>query len=196
MQGGVVKFPNLDFDSGIDRARINPIDGQVYLTGLKGWQTRGAKDACLQRVRYTGKAVDMPTSFHVRDNGVEIGFTSPVDPQTAGDADSYDVEQWNYIWSQAYGSPEVHVDDPKQTGRSPVKVTEVRVSPDKKSVLLVIPDIQPVMQMKIAMNLNAADGATMNYEIDGTINKVPNWQPKPKTVASPKPATQPTALAK
>ena len=196
VQGAVVKFPNLDFDSGIDRARIDPIDGQVYLTGLKGWQTRAAKDACLQRVRYTGKPVDMPTSYHVKDNGVEIGFTTPVDPDTAGDPDSYDVEQWNYIWSEAYGSPEVHVDDASKHGRTPVKVSAVRVSPDKKSVFLVMPDIQPVMQLKIVMNVNAADGQTMKYEIDGTINKVPNWQPKPKSLGNSRPATQPTALAK
>src|SRR6185295_1296542 len=98
VQGGFVKFPNLEFESGIDRARIGPVDGQVYLTGLKGWKTRAAKDACFQRVRFTGKPVRMPTSFHVKENGVEVGFTVPVDPKSAGDPDSYDVEQWNYIW--------------------------------------------------------------------------------------------------
>jgi glucose/arabinose dehydrogenase len=195
VQGGVVKFPDLDFASGIDRARINPVDGQVYLVGLKGWQTRAAKDACFQRVRYTGKSVNMPTSFHVKENGVELGFTQPVDPETAGDPDSYDVEQWNYIWSKNYGSPEVHVDDPAEKGRQPVKVTEARVSPDHKHVLLVMPDIEPVMQMKIAMNIDAADSSEMKYEIDATINRVPNFHPR--TRAKPTTAsTQPTASAK
>jgi hypothetical protein len=196
VQGAVAKFPNLEFESGIDRARINPIDGQVYLVGLKGWQTRAAKDACFQRVRYTGKPVNMPTAFHVKQNGIELGFTCRVDPTTAGDPDSYDVEQWNYIWSKDYGSPEVHVDDATQKGRQPVKVTEARVSPDKKSVLLVIPDIQPVMQIKIATNIDAADGSEMKYEIDGTINRVPNYHPKPHPTTSTKPATQSTADVK
>src|SRR5262249_3222417 len=139
VQGGVVKFPSLEFESGICRPRVNPIDGQIYLTGLKGWQTRAAKDACFQRVRYTGKLVNMPTAFHVKENGIELGFTNPVDPETAGDPDSYDVEQWNYLWTKDYGSPEVHVDNPDEKGRQPVKVMAAKVSPDKKSVLLVIP---------------------------------------------------------
>jgi glucose/arabinose dehydrogenase len=177
MQGAVVKFPNLSFESGIDRARMNPADGQVYLVGLKGWQTSAAKDACFQRVRYTGKPVNMPTSFHVKENGVEIGFTQPVDPDTAKDPDSYDAEQWNYIWSQDYGSPEVHVDDPKQKGHQPVKIAEVKLSPDHKSVMLVMPDIEPVMQLKIVTNFDAADNSEMKYEIDATINAVPNYRP-------------------
>ncbi len=43
MQGGVVKFP-LKFDSGIMRARFNPVDGQLYVAGLRGWQTNGAEE--------------------------------------------------------------------------------------------------------------------------------------------------------
>ncbi len=179
VQGGVVRFPNLSFDSGIGRGRIGPLDGQVYLIGLKGWDTNAAKDGCFQRVRYTGKPADMPTSFHVKSNGIEINFTDPVDPETAGDLDSYDVEQWNYIWSKDYGSPEVHIDSPQEHGRQSLKVTEVRVAADKKSIFLTMPDIQPVMQMKISMNIDAADGATMKYDLYTTINKLPGWKPKP-----------------
>ena len=50
---------------------------------LKGWQTTAAKDACFQRVRYTGKPVHMPSSLHVKEDGIEIGFTVPIDPSTA-----------------------------------------------------------------------------------------------------------------
>jgi len=47
-QGGIVKFP-LRFDSGIQRARFNPRDGQLWVVGLKGWQTKGVRDGALQR---------------------------------------------------------------------------------------------------------------------------------------------------
>jgi hypothetical protein len=43
-QGGVFKFP-FKFDSGAMRPRFSPIDGQLYVAGLKGWQTDGAKDS-------------------------------------------------------------------------------------------------------------------------------------------------------
>ncbi len=67
-QGGVVKFP-LKFDSGVMRGRFHPKDGQLYVAGLKGWQTNGAKDGAIQRVRYTGKPVTMPNTLHVTDKG-------------------------------------------------------------------------------------------------------------------------------
>ena len=59
-QGAAVKFP-LKFDSSVMRARFNggraypKGDGQLYLCGLKGWQTNAGRDGAFQRVRYTGK---------------------------------------------------------------------------------------------------------------------------------------------
>ena len=82
---------------GVHDSMNNAIDGQLYVAGLRGWQTDAAKDCALQRVRFTGKPVNMPTSFHVKENGIELGFTTALDPASAGDADSYDVEQWNYM---------------------------------------------------------------------------------------------------
>src|SRR5204863_1437416 len=63
-QGGVVKFP-LKFATGVCRARFSPVDGQLYLGGLKGWQTDGAKDGAIQRVRYTGKPLTMQNTLQV-----------------------------------------------------------------------------------------------------------------------------------
>jgi hypothetical protein len=189
VQGGVVKFPNLSFDTGICRARVNPIDGQVYVTGLKGWQTSANKDAAFQRVRYTGKKVYMPDELHVRHDAITIAFTQPVDPKSAGDPDSYSIDQWNYLWTKDYGSPEVHVDDPSQKGRDTAEVKSVDVSSDHRSVTLHIPDLQPVMQMQIEMKIDAEDGTPIEYTICNTINTVPGYVPHPR----PKPASAPAA---
>ncbi len=51
--GGSVELP-LSFASGIHRGRMNPRDGQLYLTGLKGWVSSAVNDGCFQRVRYAG----------------------------------------------------------------------------------------------------------------------------------------------
>ncbi len=51
--GGSVELP-LTFASGIHRGRMNPKDGQLYLTGLKGWVSSAVNDGCFQRVRYVG----------------------------------------------------------------------------------------------------------------------------------------------
>ena len=56
--GGSFELP-LTFASGIHRGRMNPKDGQLYLTGLKGWVSSAVNDGCFQRVRYVG-ATDQP----------------------------------------------------------------------------------------------------------------------------------------
>ncbi len=58
--GGSFELP-LTFASGIHRGRMNPKDGQLYLTGLKGWVSSAVNDGCFQRVRYVG-ATGQPQS--------------------------------------------------------------------------------------------------------------------------------------
>jgi hypothetical protein len=171
-QGGVVQFP-LKFDSGIMRARFNPRDGQLWVCGLRGWQTGGGRDGALQRVRYTGKPVHLPSGLHVTSNGVSITFTSEMDEASAADEQNYAVEQWNYEWTEKYGSPEFSVANPGKQGHDPVVIKSVKLSPDRKTVFLEIPEIKPVMQMRIRFRLKAADGAPVEHEIYNTINRVP-----------------------
>ena len=166
-----MQFP-LGFESGICRARFRKQDEQLYVAGLRGWQTTAAKDAALQRVRYTGKPVRMPTALKVNADGVAITFTAPLDAAAAKDVENYAVEQWNYIWSQEYGSPEVSVADPTIKEHDPIDVESVELSQDGKTVTLKIADLAPVMQMKIAMKLKGADGAPVEFTVYNTINTV------------------------
>ena len=122
-QGGVVKFP-LKFDTGIMRARFSPKDGQLYVAGLKGWQTNGAKDGAIQRVRYTGEPVTMQTSLRVTNKGIHIGFSNPLETASAGNAENYSIQQYNYHWTKDYGSPEFKVSDPSQKGRDSARGQE------------------------------------------------------------------------
>jgi len=49
----------LKFLSGVCRGRFST-DGNVCVCGLNGWRTSARADGCLQRVRYTGKPLDVP----------------------------------------------------------------------------------------------------------------------------------------
>jgi hypothetical protein len=180
IQGGVARFP-LEFESGIDRGRFSPIDHQLWVTGLRAWQTSAAKDACLQRVRYTGKKVYMPEQMHLVDGGIAITFTQPLDQKTAIDIDNWNVEQWNYKWSNAYGSDEYSVADPTKKEHDPVDVKSIAISSDLKTVTLKIDDLKPVMQMKIEYNIKAQDGTKLESFITNTINKVPGQGKVAKT---------------
>ena len=170
-QGGVVRFP-LQFSTGICRARFNPADGQLYVGGLRGWQTNGAMDGAIHRVRYTGGPLTMQNGLHITDKGIRIEFTNPVDPATAADAANYSVEQYNYHWTANYGSDEYKVSNTNAKGHDKLDVTAVTVAPDKKSVFLEIAGLQPVMQMKIKMAIKAANGSTIPDAIGNTINIV------------------------
>jgi hypothetical protein len=171
VQGGVVRFP-LKFDSGVMRARVNPVDGQVYLCGLRGWQSEAATDACFHRVRYTGKAAYMADAMKVRPNGVEITFTQPLSEEVATDVGSYGVERWNYRWTSEYGSDEYSVKEPGRKGHDTVEVKSAKLQPDGKTVFLEVEDFRPVMQMLIHYDLEAKDGTPMRDEIACTVNAI------------------------
>jgi len=171
VQAGMVQFP-LKFPSGTMRGRFSPKDGQLYTTGLRGWQTAGVRDGGFSRVRYTGEPVRMPKALTVSQAGVNITFTSPLDEASAKDVGNWNVEMWNYIYSAGYGSPEVSVHDAKQKKHDKPEVMAVTLSPDKKTVTLKLSELVPAMQMKVRFNLKSADGAPVNGDIYNTVHKI------------------------
>ncbi len=174
-QGGLVRFP-IKFSSGIMRGQFNPKDGQLYVSGLRVWQTNAAKDGCFYRVRYTGRPVTMPIGLKVTSTGVDLTFTGPLDEKSALDAENFSVEQWNYLWSGNYGSPDISALDPKKRGRDLVLIKSLKLSPDKKTLSIDLEDRVPVMQMKIRYKINAADGKVIDQEIYNTIHRIPGQQ--------------------
>jgi hypothetical protein len=172
MQGGVLRFP-MTFASGVLRGRFHPKDGQLYVAGIKGWSTSGTRDGCLQRVRYTGRPVHTVSEMHVRKDAIELTFTNPLDVESASDVDRWAAQQWNYLYSEKYGSPDFSVADPKKQGRDTVEIKSVKVSSDGRKATLEIPGLQPVMQMLIRFKIKAADGVPISQEIWHTIHKVP-----------------------
>ena len=171
VQAGMVQFP-LKFPSGTMRGRFSPKDGQLYTTGLRGWQTAGVRDGGFSRVRYTGAPVRMPQALHVSKDGVRITFTTALDEASAKDVGNWNVEMWNYIYSSGYGSPHVSTKDPKVKQHDKPEVTAVVLSADKKTVTLKLSELTPAMQMKVKFNLRAADGSPVASEILNTIHKV------------------------
>ena len=153
---GLVEFP-FRFDSGAMRGRFSPHDGQLYVTGLRGWTTSAVTDGCLQRVRFTGQPVDMPVSMQSYSNGITLSFTEPLDKDAAENPGNYHVEQWNYSYSKNYGSPEYRVSDPKQEGRDEVRVRSATLI-DDRTVFLEMKDVKPVNVMAVSCVLNSRLG--------------------------------------
>lgn len=168
-QGGVVKFP-LKFESGTCRLRFNERDGQLYVVGIRGWQSSAGKDGSFQRVRFTGAPVQLPTGLKATKSGVAITFTNKLDKETAEDVGSYSVEHWNYRWTGGYGSKDYTISDPKKEGHDKLTVKSAKLSSDGKTVFLQIEGITTVMQMNIKYSLEADGGEQVKGEIWNTIN--------------------------
>jgi hypothetical protein len=103
---------------------------------------------------------------------MEITFTAPLDDKSATDAQNYSVEQWNYRWTGNYGSPDFSVQNPAEKKHDRPEVKSARLSSDRKTVFLEIPDLRPCDQTKIRFNIDAADGASVSQEIYSTIYKL------------------------
>jgi len=171
-QGAVVKFP-FKFPSGIMRGRFHPKDGQLYVSGLNVWQSDASRFGCFTRVRYSGKPVTMPVELHATKKGIDLVFTGPLDEKTATDRENFSVERWNYKWTGDYGSKDFSASVPNRVGKDLVLIDAVRLSADKKTLSIDLPEMAPVMQMKIRYKITAADGRTVDNEIHNTIHKLP-----------------------
>lgn len=170
-QAAMVQLP-LKFNSGIMRGRFNPKDGQLYLCGLKGWQSSATRDGGFYRVRYTGKTAQLPVAFKATTEGLAVTFNQALDAKSANDAENYGVERWNYRWSGGYGSPEISVSNPEQNKHDKLEITGAKLLGDGKTVTLAIKDMQPADQIKLKFNLDAADGTAVAYEIYATAGKL------------------------
>lgn len=172
IQGGIAPLPGR-FLSGAMRGRFNPHDRQLYITGLRGWQTAAVRDGCFQRVRHTGQPLYVPIGYSVEKNGIRLTFPEPLDRSAAENVDSYAIERWNYHWTSTYGSPDFSVSAPEKQGRDPVRLTSAQLSSDNRTLFLQISDLRPAMQMKVQYNLKAADGKGIRNDFFATINALP-----------------------
>jgi putative heme-binding domain-containing protein len=185
-QGAVVPMPG-DFNSGVHRAKFNPKDGQLYLSGMTGWGTYTPDDGCFQRVRYTGDPVLIPTGFQAYENGVMLSFSGPVDRAFAGSSKEQFAQCWNYRYSSAYGSSEYSSRHPGVAGHDALAIRSSHVMPDCKSLFLEIPDLQPVNQLHLRLRLDSGDArdlfATI-HKLRPAFTSIPGYKAEAKTIAA------------
>jgi len=185
-QGAVVPLPG-DFLSGVHRGRFNPRDGQLYVSGMKGWSTYTPDDGCFQRVRYTGAPAQFPVKYHVVENGVLLTFTLPIDPAIVARPENRFAQAWNYRYSASYGSREYSTRHPNVAGHDPLEIRSAHVLDDGKTLFLEIPEIQPVNTLHLRLEVD--DGTPQ--ELFATIHKLAppftdfeGYEPTDKVIAA------------
>jgi hypothetical protein len=164
-QGGVVQLPMPDFPTGIMRGRFHPRTGDLYVCGLVGWASNQQQDGGFFRVHYTGKPAYLPVQLHARAGCLDLGFSEPLDPQTAQDVGSYKIKIWSLKRSEIYGS--------NHYNEHPLAVTTARLQRDGKTVRLEIPELQSTMGMEVRCTLRGADGTPFERTIHNSIYYLP-----------------------
>ncbi len=94
----------------------------------RGWNSIGSTSFGLQDLIWTGKVPFEIKEVRVKPNGFLLTFTQPVDPETAGNPESYEMSSYTYLYHSNYGSEEI--------GTKDHMIHSARVSEDKMSVLL------------------------------------------------------------
>ncbi len=186
LQGTVVPLPG-EFRSGAHRGRFNPLDGQLYVTGLQGWGSYTPDEGSFQRVRFTGAEVQLPIGVRIHENGVAITFSSPLDSDVASAAGNHFAQCWNYRYSGAYGSPEFSAKHFGMRGHDTLAISGVHVSRDAKTLFLEIPEIQPVNQLHLRVQPNAGrqnDLFATVHKLAGPYTDFPGYAPSNKQIAA------------
>ena len=178
VQGGVVPLP-WKFDSSAMRGRVHPTDGSVWVGGFKGWQTTAPRDGALHRIRPTGRPLPRLISVQASRGHLRLGFNVELNRTLAATPDSLDVQEWNYRWSDAYGSSLYSVNEPgKVTGKKgelrgdAMAIRTVSVGTDGRSLDLAVDALKPAMQVMIRGSVASAVGESLPIEYYGSIHRL------------------------
>jgi len=173
-QAAVISFTK-DFAYAPMNGAVNPADGQLYVTGMQSWGTTVTNISGITRVRYTGAKSSWPREIVPTDKGVLLRFDVPVDASQATNLASYSLERWNYQRTAKYGSPHFKLDGSK--GTDPLAPSSVYLAKDSKSVFIGIPDMKPVMQMRVGWGLTMQGGAAFANNAYFTIHELTSFNP-------------------
>ncbi|MFN5321279.1 MAG: DUF6797 domain-containing protein [Planctomycetota bacterium] len=196
LQGAVVPLAG-EFLSGAHRGRFSPVDGQLYVSGMGGWGSYTPEWGCFQRVRYTEAPVQLPVGYHVHENGVAIRFARPLDRDRAADPRNHFAQCWNYRYSGAYGSAEYAPGHQGIIGHDALQIAAAHVLDDGLTLFLEMPELQPVNQLHLRLNVDDSRGYDMYctvHRLDQARTDLPNYRAIAKQLA-PHPIELDLALA-
>jgi mono/diheme cytochrome c family protein len=168
VQGALIALPG-EYRAPTLKGRVGSSDGQLYLAGFSVWGSKATEVSSLIRLRYTGHPSTLPISVRSGQQGVLVRFASPLDAASVADATHFDVKRWNYVRSSAYGSGHFKLDGTAGEESLPVRA---HLSADGRTLLLVVPDMKPVMQMQLAYDVRSKAGASLRDTLYLTVNSV------------------------
>ena len=184
LQGAVCPMPG-EFRSGAHRGRFHPKDGQLYVTGMQGWGSYTPDDGCFERVRYTDDRVQVPTGFHVHQNGIAVSFAEQLDGESAERVSSHFAQTWNYRYSAAYGSPEFSTRQIGVRGHDTLRIVSAHVLEDGETLFLEMPELQPANQVHLRLQPTPGEFRDLFitvHKLGDPLDSIPGFRATNKTV--------------
>ncbi|MEW4490584.1 hypothetical protein AB1L42_21040 [Thalassoglobus sp. JC818] len=143
-------------------------DGSLF-AGLsnRGWSSLGTSSYGLQRVMWTGRVPFEIQEMSALNDGFRLTFTQEVDPATAGDVSSYEMNSFTYLYQSSYGSEEIQNEQ--------LTITSAEVSDDRLSVKLTVEGMRELFVHELnARGIRSADGKPLLHpDAYYTLNRIP-----------------------
>ena len=161
-------FPFLSgFASGIVRL-LFASDGSL-MVGMtsRGWSSLGTKSYGLQRVCWTRAPLFAIREMRALSDGFELCFTQPVDAKSAGEPAAYQMINYTYLYSNAYGSEEI------QTEKN--QIVGAVVSADGLSVRLKVTGLRALHVHELHVSgVHSKSGESLDHsDAYYTLNRIP-----------------------
>ncbi len=168
-QAAVVELPVAAAPTGLIRGRFNAADNHLHVCGLFAWAGDRTQPGGFYRIRRTDQPLRIPVGWETAADGIVVRFGTALDPEAAADPGNYSMRIWQYRRRASYGSDDYRVLG-EGVGRDALEIPSATLSTDGRSVFVEMPDLLPVQQYHLEMNLRSISGERMREFIHGTIH--------------------------
>jgi glucose/arabinose dehydrogenase len=149
-QGAVCEIPMPAFATGIMRGRFGS-DGSLYTCGMFAWAGNATSPGGFHRIRRGAQPAQVPLAVHATKGTMSVTFSDPITDMKSS------IKVWSLKRTKNYGSK--HHEEHELTIRS------VKLSGDKKTITLEIPDLAPTHCYELKIN---------DRVLHGTIHQLSN----------------------
>ena len=173
LQGCLFRFMQ-GLEAGVNRIAWGP-DGALYAGGIGNpgnWQHNGTSWFGLQRLEYNGESAFEMLAVRAKSNGIEIEFTEALQELDGWKPSDYEIRQWKYVPTAAYGGPKV---DEKR-----LNILSVNISEDRKKVFLELDGMQEDHVIYVRLHekfVSEKEHSLWSSEAWYTMNSIPVDQP-------------------
>lgn len=165
-QGACLPFRE-GFASGILRMEWAPDQSLMVGMTSRGWASTGPEPFGLQRMSWTGETPFELLKMEAQADGFLLTFTEEVDPQTALNPKSYEMQRFTYRYRAQYGSPVTDLGD--------CQITDVKLQEGNRAVRLTVKGLTPgyIHELRLPGLLSKDQQSVLHPLAYYTLNRIP-----------------------